>query len=68
MHLNQSKRDESAAASTAVVIDFEAQKACRRERRLDAAAPGAAVALARFEAGQVAWPELMAALIAPFNT
>jgi hypothetical protein len=51
----------------AVVIDFEAQKAARLERRLDAAAPTAAVALARLDAGQGEWRALAAALVAPFN-
>ena len=67
MSLNHSVRVEPVGDLGAVVLDFEAHRARRQQLRLEAAAPGAAMALARCEVGRGDWRELMAALIAPFN-
>ncbi len=63
----RSEPAEGCAGAGAVVIDFEAQRAARLQRRLDAAAPAGARALARLDSGRADWRELAAALVAPFN-
>ena len=47
MSLNHSVRVEPVGDLGAVVLDFEAHRARRQQLRLEAAAPGAAMALAR---------------------
>lgn len=64
---NHNDRGELACGAGAMVIDFAAAKAARREVRTDRAACLAAAALARVESGRASWSELAAALVAPFN-
>jgi hypothetical protein len=56
-----------AEVSTAVVIDFQAERAARGEWRLDAAAESVANKLAQFDAGLIPFSSVLAALVAPFN-